>query len=125
MIGIGNQHGKGIGHGAHFLPQKHKKIHVKWNNSHKIPTKRRPQASEKTRKHSHDWVGQKEKKGIRMGPTPPGGSCIGGKVPTLGEVTSQVRNQRILGGEGSNWFVEGKQRVTCTGQHHCPVLPSL
>ena len=36
----GDQDGRIEGHGAHLLPQIHKKYIYTWNNSHRIPTER-------------------------------------------------------------------------------------
>ena len=55
-----------------------------------LSTDGRHQIYETTRKTPHNRVGQKEKEteGIRMGPTPQGGSCEAGKLPAPWEISS-------------------------------------
>ena len=83
------QGGRGVRRGGHLPPHKYIRNTSTCGTTpteHLLNASKRPQTSQKARKSSHAWVGQKKKekrdKRIGMGPAPLGGSCEGGKVST-------------------------------------------
>lgn len=94
------QDGRGVGHGACFLPQIYQKYIYMWNDSHRtfiehiLNAGRRPQTSKNGKKPSTllgraKWKRKREKRknGISMRPVLLRGSCEKGKESLSGEAT--------------------------------------
>ena len=83
------------GHRAPLLPQIQPKYIPTWNSSQRIPhwtlaeDTRHPKVQERAPRNQLGQK-QKDKKGIRTGPAPPGGSWKGGKVPPPWEAPSRA-----------------------------------
>ena len=125
------------GHRAPLLPQIQPKYIPTWNSSQRIPhwtlaeDTRHPKVQERAPRNQLGQK-QKDKKGIRTGPAPPGGSWKGGKVPPPWEAPSRAGTlagtqgePRRLGGErGGQLAAARTEREPHGGSAPPPVVPS-